>query len=426
VGGNAGNSKKFNVRIDNISDQGESATPIAPGVAVVHNGDDPIYTVGKADRGQGLEALAEDANPSLLTATLAGASGIASVAVFNTPVGATSAGPALPGGAYEFTVHAAPGQRLSFATMFGQSNDLFFGPDGAGIALFGKDGQPASGDVSTMVHLWDAGTEENEAPGMGPNQAPRQSEPNAGPAEGRISLRVDTTRALPLATAFVDIMVTEVNGTFTIELRNISDTKAFVSPISPVLHVLHGASFSLFTPGMAASDGLEHLAEDGNPGTLAAELSGKVDEVAVAGTKPTLPGQSVAFSVKPKQTGARLSLATMVGQTNDAFIGTVPAGIMLLNGDGQPRPAAEDAVSSEVHDPEATTLRHRLVLGAMGKPRGDPSDRTAHETRPRRRGRTPLSTPRRCAIAPAVHAPVPGPEPAAATVHVKLADAVPN
>ena len=48
--------------------------------------------------------------------------------------------------------------RLSFATMYVQSNDLFLAPGDTGIALF-IDEQPISGDVTALVRLWDAGTE---------------------------------------------------------------------------------------------------------------------------------------------------------------------------------------------------------------------------------------------------------------------------
>jgi hypothetical protein len=67
-------------------------------------------------------------------------------------------------------------------TMFGQSNDLFYAPGDDGIALFEK-AAPIHGDITSRFYLWDAGTEVNEEPGFGPNQAPRQSAPNTGPSE---------------------------------------------------------------------------------------------------------------------------------------------------------------------------------------------------------------------------------------------------
>jgi hypothetical protein len=79
------------------------------------------------------------------------------------------------------------GEALFLATMFGQSNDLFFAPGEDGIALWsGMD--PRNGDVTGDISLWDAGTEANEAPGAGPHQAPRQSAPGMGdPGEGEVS-----------------------------------------------------------------------------------------------------------------------------------------------------------------------------------------------------------------------------------------------
>ncbi|MQA90416.1 MAG: hypothetical protein GEU90_09285 [Gemmatimonas sp.] len=69
--------------------------------------------------------------------------------------------------------------------MLGQSNDLFFSPDERGIDLFAGN-RPVSGDVTDQVDLWDAGTEINEPPGAGPNQAPRQSGPDTGPDENGV------------------------------------------------------------------------------------------------------------------------------------------------------------------------------------------------------------------------------------------------
>ena len=55
--------------------------------------------------------------------------------VFAIPVGDSEPGPALPGKAYEVEFTAGPVSRLSFVSMFGQSNDLFYAPGPEGIAL---------------------------------------------------------------------------------------------------------------------------------------------------------------------------------------------------------------------------------------------------------------------------------------------------
>lgn len=182
---------KFKVRIENISNpDGQTASngtkwpfALSPGVWVVHGKNTPLFTTGKYDRGKGLEAQSENGNPATLAESLKKQPGVKSSGIFNTPVGATVPGPIGPGGVFEFTFTATPGSRLTFAMMFGQSNDLFYAPNDTGIALFDKKGKPISGDITSKVSLWDAGTEENEEPGIGPNQAPRQSAPNTGAEE---------------------------------------------------------------------------------------------------------------------------------------------------------------------------------------------------------------------------------------------------
>ena len=61
---------------------------------------------------------------------------------FDVPLGKSSKGPIGPGDAFEVTFDAPVGSSLSFATMFGQSNDLFYAPDEQGIPLYDQDGKP--------------------------------------------------------------------------------------------------------------------------------------------------------------------------------------------------------------------------------------------------------------------------------------------
>lgn len=182
---------QFVVRIDNVSTEStlkpsngtKAPAAVAPGAWLIHKNGEPVFTQGKPDRGKGLEGLAEEGNPAGLAEALGHDPNVLSHGVFNTPVGAGGPGPIGPGGSYEFTVSAASGNRLSFAMMFGQSNDLFYAPGSKGIALFDAKGQPVSGDITSKITLWDAGTEVNEEPGVGPNQAPRQPAPHTGPRE---------------------------------------------------------------------------------------------------------------------------------------------------------------------------------------------------------------------------------------------------
>ena len=130
-----------------------------------------------------------DGDPSMLAKSLKGAKGIKSVAVFNTPVGARGPGPITPGAAYEVTVSAVPGERLSLTLMMGQSNDWFYAADESGIELF-KDGKAISGDITSQIMLWDVGTEVDQEAGIGSQQGPRQKGPNTGKAENGVVKKV--------------------------------------------------------------------------------------------------------------------------------------------------------------------------------------------------------------------------------------------
>ena len=119
-------------------------TPLSPGVWAVHdNGINPLFNTGSPDLGEGLEAIAEDGDPASLASALTGKAGVLNSGIFNTPVGSGGPGPAVPGGAYEFSFTAEDGDYLSFMTMFVQSNDLFYTFPEGGIPLF-SNGTPVN------------------------------------------------------------------------------------------------------------------------------------------------------------------------------------------------------------------------------------------------------------------------------------------
>lgn len=60
----------------------------------------------------------------------------------------------LSGESVSFSFSAAKNQRLTFATMYGWSNDLFFAPENPGIRLYNDDGNPITGDISSQVKIW--------------------------------------------------------------------------------------------------------------------------------------------------------------------------------------------------------------------------------------------------------------------------------
>ena len=199
----------FKVAIENVTSE-EAPYHLAPGVFVLHSDGEPLFTEGEADRGEGLEPLAEDGNPGPLSQAIG-------AIVFNTPEGSDMPGPLGPGGgmgpgnSYVFEFEAGEGSYLSFATMLVQSNDLFFAPDATGIAVF-EDGHPIKGDITDRIMLWDAGTEVNQEPGTGPDQPMNQSGPNTGEDEGGTVRLVDDEFEYPETASVIAVTITPLKG----------------------------------------------------------------------------------------------------------------------------------------------------------------------------------------------------------------------
>lgn len=194
--GRVKNTKTFKVRIENVSSnelstEGGAKYPFAlsPGLYVVNHRKTYFFNEGgKADAA--LEAQAEDGNPELLSKKYLTKVGSVHMGIFNKPVGADKAAPILPGDAYEFTFTGTEGMRLSLIAMYGQSNDLFYAPTQA-LDLFDRNGDPLTGDITDSLVLWDAGTEVNQAPGVGDEQAPRQKMANTGKVENGKVVKVN-------------------------------------------------------------------------------------------------------------------------------------------------------------------------------------------------------------------------------------------
>ena len=184
--------------------------PLSPGVWALHTANDPLYTFGQIDRNKGLRRIAEYGDPTQLAASLVGQIGVVASAAFNTAVGAAAPASIGPGGAYEFTVRASPGQRLSLATMFVPSNDLFFGATGQGIDLFQSNSAPFSGDATVALMLIDAGTAVNQEPGVGPDQVQRRSTVNTGPSAGQPIGLVSDGFSYPATNSVIRLTITPV------------------------------------------------------------------------------------------------------------------------------------------------------------------------------------------------------------------------
>lgn len=373
----------FLVTIENLSNRTALPTPFSPGVWATH--DSAVQLFGPGDGASlGLERLAEDGNPRELADALNGEDGVASSGVFDTPRNAGVAGPALPADTYEIEIMASADRPLlSFAMMVVQTNDIFLATAPEGIALFDESGRPIEAtDITNRLRLWDAGTEANEAPGMGRQQAPRQEVPDSGPPETGVYPFVHETRGLPLASGIVEVTVEELGGEYTIAIENVSaDRGAIATAVSPVFWAVHDASFAMFEVDAPARDGLEALAEDGDPSAMveahrraAGVLAvGMVDTPADAGMpRPAEPGERFELVVTPNEEFQWLSLATMVVETNDAFLALPPGGVALVDEFGNPRDAAtvEDEIRRMLAVWDAGTEQNEVPgVGANQAPR---------------------------------------------------------
>jgi len=284
--------------------------------------------------------------------------------------GTTSAGGIGPGGSTSFSFNAGKGHYLQFGTMFVASNDLFYAPSDSGIELYDASGNATTGNVTSQINLWDAGTEVNEEPGAGPNQPMNQSGPNTGIDENGNVHIVNDGFTYPMTATVIQVMISHDGGTmFTVTINNISDTSSLPTPLAPGTWVVHSVDQKpMFTDGVSASLGLEKLAEDGDNSAMDANLSSKSglvspfapgaysvsssNEIFTIGNTssaalenlaedgdpsgyanafntpdgasspaPIFPGESYSFTFTANES-ENLSFGTMFIQSNDWFFGT--------------------------------------------------------------------------------------------------------
>jgi hypothetical protein len=202
-----------------------------------------------------------------------------------------SSGPLGPGESWDITFTGGKNQRLSFAGMFGESNDWFFGPGPDGISLYDADGAPISGDVTAQIALWNAGTEVDQEPGVGSFTGPHQAAPDQGDPDPIATVRelgveIPLTAGGTFTRPAIDQMVHATltpgqNRAFTLRLTNVSTDTTLVTSegtrsihVSPLVWALHTATAPLFTTDAAdRGQGLELVAESGRGATLSGTLA---------------------------------------------------------------------------------------------------------------------------------------------------------
>ncbi|HWK04616.1 MAG TPA: spondin domain-containing protein [Puia sp.] len=184
----------------------------------------------------------------------------------------------LPGQSVTITFSAAKGEALSFATMYGWSNDLFFAPANPGILVYDATGMPIEGDISDQVKLWDNGTRINQPPGANVNHPGVADSKNITEVKG-----TDAQGNTYLAASALVKATLKYNGNsyFTLTLQNTSGGTANQTPMSPgvwsVSYIVGGNLLNaapLYTSGQPTANGLTSIAEAGNNSVLSAYIKG--------------------------------------------------------------------------------------------------------------------------------------------------------
>ena len=184
----------------------------------------------------------------------------------------------LPGQSTSISFYAAKGEAISFATMYGWSNDLFFAPANPGIMAYDATGNPIEGDVSSQIKLWDNGTRVNQKPGStvthpGTANSANITEVNGTDAQGN--------SYLPASSLVKATLKYNGNSMFTLTLENTSGGTANETPLSPgvwaVSYIAGGNLLMpapLYTSGQPTANGLTNIAEKGDNSVLSTYITG--------------------------------------------------------------------------------------------------------------------------------------------------------
>lgn len=185
----------------------------------------------------------------------------------------------LPGQSVSFSFSAAKNQSLTFATMYGWSNDLFFAPANPGIKLYNDNGTPITGDVSASMKLWDNGTRKNQVPGKnathpGTAETPAKAIKEVNGTDDYGNKYLAASKLMKVSLAY------NGNSKFTITIMNISGGTTNETPFSPgVWAISYTAGGNLLLPepiysvGKTSANGLTNIAEMGDNSVLGGYLS---------------------------------------------------------------------------------------------------------------------------------------------------------
>lgn len=187
----------------------------------------------------------------------------------------------MPGESISIRFSAGKGQAVSFATMYGWSNDLFFAPANPGIKVYKDDGTPIEGDVSGQIMLWDNGTRINQAPGASVTH-PGTAETTAKNVTAVNGTDSQGNTYAPASSLMKASLHYNGNSIFTLTITNTSGGTSNPTPFSPgVWAVSYAAGGNLLSPnplyesGKPSANGLTNIAEMGDNSVLGNYIQGQ-------------------------------------------------------------------------------------------------------------------------------------------------------
>ncbi len=287
----------------------------SPAVLATHDDDFHIFEVG-GYASRGLSQVAEDAVNGPMVDFLSNSDDVYDVVEGDGVV---------PPGAYgKFYIDAnADAKYFSLVSMLVNTNDGFVGANAIKL--------PNRGEATYYLNTYDAGTEKNtelhaHIPG-----------PCCGsggvrvPTRERIKRHAGITGVGDLDPAVYDwedpvakLTIRRINPTYEVKIENMTPATGpgASQPMSPPVLATHREGYHMFQVGKKASYELAQIAQDAINGPMVDRLSSSRDVFSVTeGGGVILPGGYDSFKIEARSRFTRLSLATMLVNTNDAFAG---------------------------------------------------------------------------------------------------------
>ena len=363
-------SVEIRVTLENLApDNGTFLTPLWVGV---HDGNFDSYD-GGSPSSPGVERIAEDGNPAVLSEEFQSAGGHLE-AVLN------SIGPVGPGKAVSARLwldpNAASHAFFSYASMVIPSNDAYVANGNpTAHALFDESGNVIDQEIIILgSDVNDAGTELNDE--LPENTAFfGQAAPNTGTTENGVNTDHPGFKPASEGSILADPMF--ANADFkqaNYQIARIRIERIVPRPIEVTVSVeslapengtfltplwvgFHDGGFDSYDGGSPSTPGVERIAEDGNTAVLASEffssMAGNI-EGTLNGIGPIAPGASTSkrFTLDANALSSRyFSYAGMIIPSNDAYVANGdPLAHAIFDDQGNFLGAEFDILGSAIND----------------------------------------------------------------------------